>query len=161
MKTLLLAFTVFALAGCAGLQPAKQTSIENVADVPGQSKDQIYTASKIWLAETFRSAKEVIEVDDKAAGVIIGNGQIIYPCSGMSCVLTQTIKFTLRIDIKDAKYKTTFSNLMIATPPSQYYPNGTEGPLYQDAFDNSQPALVELSNKLRASIEKEPVKANW
>lgn len=157
MKTLSFLIVALLLTGCAipTYQPAKETSIENIIDVPGLGKDQIYNASKIWIAENFRSAKAVIEVDDKAAGLIIGNGQAAYACTGsLMCTVGYSIRFTMRIDIKDQKFKATYSNLALTY-------NGPDWPLPQEAFDNTKIILTELSGKLRSAIEKEPVKANW
>ena len=77
-----------ALNGCAGMQPVAETdrTFERVVEAPGYSKDQIYNSTKIWVAENFRSAKSVIELDSKEDGIIIGNGVIQYPCSGMECM---------------------------------------------------------------------------
>lgn len=152
---------IITLTGCAGMQPAKQTSIENVIDVPGRSKDQIYTATKIWIAENFNSAKAVIEDDDKAGGRIIGNGSVKYPCSGINCLGRDgwLLKFTMRVDTKDQKFKVTFTNIVLSVPSGTY--RGFERALLQDEFDESQPVLADLSSKLRTAIEKEKTTANW
>lgn len=152
-----------ALIGCAGMQPAKESSIESVIEVPGHTKDQIYTATKIWIAENFRSAKAVIENDDKESGRIIGNGRIKYPCSGFSCLGQSdwTLDFTMRVDMKDQKMKLTFSNLGISWPYSQSAPSADHLPVREDQMSDVRPALIKLGDELRAAIDKEQTKANW
>src|SRR4030067_1436563 len=163
----LIKFAVFAilftLAGCAGMEPAKESSIERVVDVPGHTKDQIYNATKIWIAETFHSAKAVIENDDKEAGRIIGNGRITYPCSGIGCFGKEgwMIGFTMRVDTKEQKFKITFSNITFSMPPSTYVPSGLERPVLQAELDDARPSLIELGTQLRSAIDKEQTKANW
>lgn len=159
-------FAMIALTGCAGLEPAKESSIESVIDVPGRTKEQIYSATKIWIAETFNSAKAVIEDDDKESGRVIGNGLIQYPCSGFACFAKEDWKlgFTMRVDIKDQKFKITFLNLRFSMPPSRsgmFFVPGTERNVLQGEFDDARPALLALSEQLRAAIEKEQAKANW
>lgn len=55
------------LAGCAGMQPVTEAdrTFEGSFEAPGATKDQIYNATKVWIAENFRSAKAVIEYDNQ------------------------------------------------------------------------------------------------
>lgn len=154
---------LFALSGCAGMQPAKETGIENIIDVPGLSKDHIYNGTKIWIADTFRSTKAVIESDDKDAGLLIGKGIISYPCNGIECLGTgdYKISFTMRIDIKDQKFRITYSNINFIMPPSVQIPSGLERGVVQSEFDATRPALLALTDKLRTTIEKEKTTTNW
>ena len=66
------------LVGCASMQPVadEDRTFDRVVEAPGHSKDDIYTATKVWIAENFKSAKSVIELDSKEDGIIIGNGVI-------------------------------------------------------------------------------------
>jgi hypothetical protein len=88
--------------GCA--LPPQATEIdkktEDVVDVK-LSKSDIYNKCLQWMAKTFVSSKHVIELQDSAQGVIIGNGIVEASWQAMSFV----INFTLRIDIKDQKYR--------------------------------------------------------
>lgn len=73
---------------------------EDVVDVK-LSKSEIFNKCLQWMATTFVSSKHVIELQDSAQGVIIGNGIVDASWQSMSFV----INFTLRIDIKDQKYR--------------------------------------------------------
>ena len=66
---------VFFFIGCAGMQPVTEAdrTFERIVPAPGHNKDEIYDSVKMWIAENFRSAKAVIEYDNKQAGTIIGN----------------------------------------------------------------------------------------
>lgn len=156
-------YILLVLSGCAGMQPAKESSIESVVDVPGRTKEQIYVATKIWIAETFHSAKAVIENDDKEAGRVIGNGIIAYPCNGIGCFGKEgwKIGFTMRVDTKDQKFRLTFSNITFIMPPSTYVPSGLERGVLQEEFDNARPALLDLGKQLLAAIEKEKDNTNF
>jgi Domain of unknown function (DUF4468) with TBP-like fold len=65
------------------------------------TKAEIYNKCLQWMATTFVSSKHVIELQDSAQGVIIGNGIVDASWQSMAFV----INFTLRIDIKDQKYR--------------------------------------------------------
>jgi hypothetical protein len=73
---------------------------ENVIDIK-LSKPEIYNKCLQWMATTFVSSKHVIELQDSAQGIIIGNGIVVTSWQSM----TFDINFTLRIDIKDQKYR--------------------------------------------------------
>src|SRR5271169_7225778 len=122
MKLILGMIPLF-LAGCAGLQPIADTdrTFERVVEAPSYSKEQIFDGTKIWISENFKSAKAVLEYENKNDGTIIGNGIINYPCSGIECMGTGDWKvpFTMRVDIKDKKFRLTFSNLSLTYPPAQ------------------------------------------
>jgi hypothetical protein len=76
-----------AVAGCAGVTPVEDPDrrIEAVYDVPGVSQTEIFTATKIWIANNFRSTVSVIKYESAADGILIGNGTVAFPCAGGAC----------------------------------------------------------------------------
>lgn len=157
------------MGGCASMQPVAEAdrTFERVVEAPSYSKDQIYTSTKIWIAENFKSAKSVIELDSKEDGIIIGNGIIQYPCSGMDC-LTKSgwkVPFTMRVDIKDQKFKISFSNIKLSWPAS--YSSGISSPAYdgpvnsQGDMDAIKPALLKFGDEILASINSSKSKSDW
>lgn len=157
-KYVCVCFLLF-FAGCAGMQvlPETDKTVTAVVDIPGKTKDQIYIGAKTWIAETFRSAKAVIEVDSKEDGLIIGNGNIPYPCAGAAdCLGAGTFKvgFTMKCEIKDAKYRVIFSNIRILTPGQAGVHSSGDNPIYwQKDMDKIRPKLLELSDELASSIK--------
>jgi len=156
--------------GCAGMQPVKEAdrSFEKIVEAPGHSKEQIFYGTKIWIAENFKSAKAVLEYENKEAGTIIGNGVISYPCSGIDCIAKADWKvpFTMRVDIKDQKYRLTFSNLHLSWPPSYNSTFGVQaghdGPIStQGDLDLVKPELLKFGDEILASLGKESVKNDW
>jgi hypothetical protein len=73
------------------------------------NKANIYDKAILWFAENFKSSKAVIEIQDKQAGKIIGNGSFTIPWVFFEATTT----FTISIDIKDGKYKVKYSNLIL------------------------------------------------
>ena len=158
------------LLGCAGLQPITNAdrTFEIVVNAPGYSKEQIFNGTKIWIAENFNSAKAVLEYEDRVAGVLIGNGIIPYPCRGLECIGREDWKvpFTMRVDIKDQKFRLTFSNLHVSWPPSysrtygaipgNNVPIGT-----RNTLDAVRPRLLNLGDQLLDSLGKEKGKTDW
>jgi hypothetical protein len=139
-------FAMLLLTSCAGLEPVPESerTFEGVFAAPGFTKDQIFTATRIWIAENFRSAKAVIEYENKEDGTLIGNGVISYPCDGIDCIAKGDWKvpFTMRVDTKDQKFRLTFSNLRLTWPPSSNYP-AADGPMVQRGqLDAVRPKLL-------------------
>lgn len=118
MKKLLIAgFMGFGLVGCmTPMTPTQQDmpDITQVIEVPNKPKDQIFEESKIWIAQSFKSANNVIQYADKGTGSIIGKGNIKYPCDGLidcGAFGNDNVNFTMKIDTKDNKARVVISDV--------------------------------------------------
>jgi hypothetical protein len=76
-----------------------------VVTVENASQAELYKRGKIWLASAFKSAKDVVQAEDKDAGFIIAKGvsQIVIKSVGMGT--PQNLFYTLKINYKDGRYK--------------------------------------------------------
>jgi len=171
MKFLIIASAV-ALTGCAAMQPVAETekTIEVITETPSFTKDQIFTGSKVWIAENFKSAKAVIEYENKEEGVIIGNGSTSYPCTGIECLQAGAatdwkLNFTMRIDAKDNKFRTTFSNLSIYKPATYNAYSGLnkggEDYITQGALPAIKAKLNAYPTRIKDSLQKNNTNQNW
>lgn len=162
--------------GCINMEIAKDAEqpIEFVLEAPDQSKDQLFSASKSWIAETFVSGKAVIDDADKDSGRIIAKGRIEKPCAGIQCAMGyggRLISFTLRIDTKNGKIRTTYTNPTIIIPPTNSslfgttYISGspeTERALFRGDVDVVKQAFKTLSDDLQHYVVKETAaKKDW
>lgn len=172
MRFLTVAVVISALSGCAALEPVSEANktIESITEAPNFTKDQIYTGSKVWIAENFKSAKSVIEYDSKEEGVIIGNGTTSYPCTGMECLQAGAatdwkLQFTMRLDAKDGKFRTTFTNLSIYKPASysQYggLNKGGDDYITQGALPAVKAKLLAYPERIKDSLQKNNAKKDW
>jgi hypothetical protein len=152
-------------SGCAGMQRASESdlTITRVIQARDYKKAEIYAATKIWIAQNFNSSKAVIELDDKERGQIIGNGILPYPCSSMDCLTKGgwKVRVTMRVDMKDERFKITFSNLRLIFPASTTGP-AEEHPLTsQGALDDVRPMLLKIGPAILKSVEQEEDKGDW
>lgn len=87
-----------------------------IIKVDSVNSQELYLRAKVWFVHSFVSAKNVIQLDEKESGRIIGKGifdvsdnnnhnSIIY------VPITGTVDFTVEIQIKDEKYRYVFSDL--------------------------------------------------
>jgi hypothetical protein len=88
--------------------PARQEDFQGFKRVfeVNQTKDQIFSSAKSWVARSYRSAQKVIDLEDRENGQIICKGTIAYmPGYG------SYLYYTMVIDIKDYKYRVSFENM--------------------------------------------------
>jgi len=91
-----------------------------VIEVPGKTADQLYSSAREWFAITFKSATDVLKMDDPVSGKLIGKGSShiteSYVMSGLIKVpitLDWQPSFTIGIAIKDGKYKCDITEITI------------------------------------------------
>lgn len=83
-----------------------------VVPVEGVTADQLYTRAKMAVVEMFKSANDVIQLDDKENGVLIvkGANSFVYKVNAFD-EGTGYVKFALKIYLKDEKYKIEISGI--------------------------------------------------
>ena len=91
-----------------GILPLKDGKVtySDVIQIQGVSKDEMYKRAKHWFIDTFNSGKDVIQLDDKENGEVIGKGcfKVLWMVSFYS---TQSINVwkTIKIQIKDDRFR--------------------------------------------------------
>lgn len=75
------------------------------------SKSDIYVAVKSWVGTSFNSAKAVIEMDDKDAGILIIRPLSDYAMKGImySCY-SGHLRYTIKIQVRDGRFRVEVSN---------------------------------------------------
>jgi hypothetical protein len=95
----------------------KELIYSEVVQSPNYSSNQIYLNVNEWFAKTYNSSNNVIQLNDKENGKIIGKGGFtispIYQWGNIKTPQTFFVSYTLTIQIKDAKYKYEFSNITV------------------------------------------------
>lgn len=82
-----------------------------VIPCPGKTKEQLYILLSYWFTKTFCSSKEVIQLSEKEAGVIIGKGfveDVAYHEGGVNTYRVHLIP-VIKVDIKDEKVRVTYT----------------------------------------------------
>ena len=124
MVTVALAFSALMLGGSSTAQAPEPVSapleFTDVVQVPGVSADDLYVRASTWFMKAFVDSKNVLEVQDKAAGVLGGKGSIPYePNVFMSSALLRGhITFTIQVMVKEGRYKYDLSDFQHHGSPS-------------------------------------------
>lgn len=118
--TLAASLCVFGCAtpGAADHEPLSLTAIH---DVPGKTGPEICRQARDWAALNLRDSKAVIEVFDLEQGKLIGKGGMSVPGP---TGLPNHLGFSLQVDCKDGKVRTTFSQFVLKS-------QGGEAPLQE------------------------------
>lgn len=112
--TLLLTFSAVAQKAAAPTPstmtefPVKEGQLyyEGVVDVPATSKQaDLYRTGRTWFVDTYVDAKEVLQLDDKADGKMMGKGRYKYSFINGINLSQVLMRFTLALDVKDGKYR--------------------------------------------------------
>lgn len=71
------------------------------------SSKELYLRARSWFAETYKSSQDVIQMDDKESGKIIGKGAIKYYSNVFvgSEGTKGFIFYTITVQVKDGRYK--------------------------------------------------------
>lgn len=90
-----------------------------IEDVPGVSKKELYDRAKIWSALTFKSSKNVIQLDDTDGGTIIIQALteqfFVYKVFGTPYPARYNLHFSVHFSIKENKYRLIISSFNIET----------------------------------------------
>jgi len=108
MKNTIIAIA-FALVGTACL--AQQNFKWDEKDSIAKTKDQIYSAAKMFIAKKWNSAQNVIQNDDKEAGSILVKGISVQEVPHQLNMFTYTYHYTVTFQMKDNKYRIIIDNV--------------------------------------------------
>ena len=90
-------------------------------DTTSLKKEQVYQIARAWFATVFVSSKDVIQMEDKEAGRIIGKGVSQYKTKVLWSNAKSDLKFTLDLTCKDGKYRIQCYGLDVYSYPINQY----------------------------------------
>ena len=117
-KVTLISISLFCLNlafGQANFQWEKMDSVS-------KAKSEIYSLTKMYIGETWRSAQNVIQNDDRESGSILVKGASIQKFSFMGGVYVYVYNYSVTFRMRDNKYKMTLDNVFCE---SAYMDGGT------------------------------------
>jgi hypothetical protein len=151
------------------------SSVSEVVPIDSTTKDELYNRAKVWFAVYYKSSKDVIQLDDKENGKIIGKGVIIYnsPAFSPGTLFSGYFKYVLTVEVKDNKFKYSFENIRH---------EASETSNSAGSFDNEKPdcgsfylsksgwikikeqgtdKILEISQDLKTAMSKKSIKNDW
>lgn len=108
---------------------------QEVVNVEGVSEDDLYSKAYQFFGNNFKSANHVLQVQDRAGGVIIGKGLHSTVVESIGVNVPVKFRFTLKVEVKDNRYRYTFTDINVKHNPDQYS-TGSEYPIRNHVIDN-------------------------
>ncbi len=165
LKYLPLVLTIILLSGCAGgltRIPDSEKTIQASSDIKGKNQLQLFGATKDWMEENFTSEKGPIAFEDIQEGTVIGNGQLDYPCSWLSCLTKSNWKvlFSMKVSAQPGLVNTSFRDIQLASPPASGgadFSHGMVAPVWSRRdMDAIRPLLLKLHRDLTVFLQRSP-----
>lgn len=137
-----------------------QTALEysEVIQVDSASQNELYNRAKIWFATNYNSAVDVLQMDNKDEGQIIGKAVIKYePTVFQGSEQTKgSIKYTIKIYLKDGRYKYEISDFIHDPVGNQYGAKTSLGLITTDEeYPNPKPMARNWNNKVWKDIKNQ------
>lgn len=122
----LLAMAASAIAALAGTnaQPFPRDEkgnvcFQQVVQVEGATATQLHSRAKLWVASSYRSAPDVVKLDDNEQHHMVLKGMHKEIYGGATTVW---YNYTLTIECKDGRYRRTIDQILYEPSPGRSYP---------------------------------------
>ena len=154
-----LLIVVFGLAGCISKgQTVDPASLEfqQVRSVEGQSKDQIYTAARSWMAERFTSSNEAIQMQDRESAKVVANAEMAFPAN---MGLEQYISMNVIFEAREGRFRLTARDFHVERTDTGEIDQPLKSQTYYD--EHVQPKLDALADDLARYAASSPENEDW
>ena len=142
---------------------------EKVIQSDSIAKSLLFTSINDWFATTYNSANDVIQMSDKDAGTIIGNGSMDYSKKGMSYgCYSGYITYTIKVYVRENRFKVVLTNFNHSvkvgnsslcsfgtlTTADVYATKGMSKKWHNKVWSDMKITVEEYSNGIFKSLEK-------
>jgi hypothetical protein len=115
MKKILTLFLAITITSVFSQSPFKVEKTDSIA----KTKSQIYGDTKLFISEYWKSAKDVIQNDDKESGVILVKGKTKHSVNmGLGTFVDFWHSYSVKFLMKESKYKIVVENIRYDSGPS-------------------------------------------
>jgi hypothetical protein len=168
MKTINLLLSIVFTSFNAFIQETN-LSFSKVINTDSIGKDAIYAKVKEWFAINYNSAKDVIQMDDKEAGILTGKGTVEYSHGGAGYLCYDGyIDYNIKIQVKDNRLKVELTdfihrvqighgeqcNLGLITTRELHSESGMSKKYNNITWNDIKSKMDAFSNNIFDSIEK-------
>ena len=122
-------------------------------DSVNKSKSQIYSDTKMFIAEFWKSAQNVIQNDDKESGMILVKGASLKSCTYLLNTHNFIFSYTVKFFMKENKFKIQIENVSMTSHTCGVYTWCTIQPV--DNFEGNQNLSAKRGNEIFAELKNE------
>ena len=117
MKKIIVFFAVMII--CLSSIAQNSFTRDSIIDV-NKTKDQLYVETKMFIADSWKSAQDVTQLDDQESGTIIIKGITTLPIPYMIAAAEAVYDYTVKFSIKDNKCRIQIYNIAFRRVISAY-----------------------------------------
>lgn len=114
MKKVFLCFIVLLPIMAFSQEPL---SYSEVIEVPKVDKNELYIRGREWFNENFKSVNDVLQINDKETGELVGKAYFQVSCTyelmGKTVKIPAGVFFQISIWVKEGKYKYEFKDFNV------------------------------------------------
>jgi len=138
-----------------------------VVEVPGKSKSEIFKNAKVWFANNFRSAKDVINFQDEDSGIVSGRGNTSLYLQSLGVPVERILYYSIKIEAKDGRFRYTIDEIEISsigleTTPIEiefskeymYSKKGKQKGFSWKWYDQYEQKIIDLESRLKNDLMK-------
>lgn len=150
IEVLLFLFTFSAY----GQTPLTYTEVVKVDSV---YKNELYKRAKLWFVETYNSSKDVLQLDSKEDGILIGKALMEYnpKVFSRSGLTKGNIKYTIKVFVKEGRYKYKITDFVHDPDGNQYGKSSMGLITTEEDCPNPIPMAKKWSNKVWKDIKSQ------
>ena len=173
---ILFTFACFFISVYSYSQESQLISYSEVVKVDSTRMDKdLYAQAKMFFVEAFKNSKAVIQLEDPANKIIIGEGSIPYSSRYLigSGTTIGKISFRMSISCKNGRYKYDIGNFNhegksmsfgyitnVVDPKNRFGPTGTRIKVYQEMKDKISQEIEPLIVFLKDYMDKNRITAS-
>jgi hypothetical protein len=92
--------------------PHGRFGYQEVVPATGASSSELLSRARVWAAAEYRSANDVIQLDDPSSGMLMVKGtfEVSYATAAV------TVEHRVTVEVKDGRYRYTVSNFVLGFP---------------------------------------------
>jgi hypothetical protein len=120
--------------------------LQDVVQAEGISAEELFARARAWVAQTYRSANDVVQLEDKATGRLVAKG--FDHLEGM--LYSADVWHTLTIEIKEGRWRYTMTNFDARGPqfdmPLEKY---SIGKMHEKAATSARAVVEDLKTAMQ------------
>ena len=91
----------------------EKLTFSKVIEVKDVDKTSIYISLRDWISTYYRDTQEVLQMDDKDAGIIIGKAIFLYSMNNLAYAAYEgKIWYSIKLQVKDGRFKVEMLNFV-------------------------------------------------
>lgn len=155
-------------------------SFSKVIQADSIGKASLFIAVNEWFATNYNSAKDVIQMADKEAGIISGVGTFAYTFGKLSYSCYEgKLQYNIKIEVKDNRYRVELTNFVHSNNPgnsadcelglitdAEFYTTkginkGTQNKTWNDIKIKAEQFAADIFTSIESTINSIPEKSDW